>query len=367
MVLIHSSTPCRKKLFSCSDQAVKYNSYSMRRATIFLSSGGAAMTNPKKRLGRGLEALLSAPSGGEAQVNAGNLSQQPSGGVPAQATEALPTRLAAEDAAVARTSDALGAPAELPLDRISPNPQQPRKDFTPAALEDLMKSITANGIIQPVVVRRHGPSRFELISGERRLRAAQALGLASIPAVIRDVPDERLLELALIENIQREDLNPIEKAEAFRDFLGRYGVTQEEAAKRVGVDRASLANLLRLLDLPDEIQTLVRRGALSMSHARTIAGVPDRALQLALAKKTIRQSLSVRQLERMAAKLGAGASRSKAIPTKTVQVAALEDEIRRSLGTKVRIEEGARRGSGRIVIEYYSLDDFDRILGVIRR
>jgi ParB family chromosome partitioning protein len=267
---------------------------------------------------------------------------------------------------------AAGRPAEIETGRIDPNPYQPRQDFDEDGIEELMASIHSTGIIQPVVLRPKAGGRYELVSGERRLRAAEALGLPTVPAIIRDVPDDRLLEMALIENIQRRDLNPIEKAEAFRDFMARYHLTQEEAARRIGVDRASLANHIRLLELPEEIQVLVRRQALGMSHARTIASLTDPAEQLELAKRAIRDGLSVRQLERAVQRAVQGPS-TPASPmpgstrTSSPQVAALENELRSLLGTKVRIEEGRKAGTGRIVVEYYSFDDFDRILAALRR
>jgi ParB family chromosome partitioning protein len=177
-----------------------------------------------------------------------------------------------------------------------------------------------------------------------------------------------MLELALVENIQREDLNPIEKAEAFRDYLGRYQLTQEQAGERIGVDRATLANHLRLLELPGEIQQLVRRRALGMSHARTIASLPDEAVQMDLANKVIRQGWSVRQLERTVQRLQHGVRPRRAPGRRqSPEAAGLERELGELLGTKVRIEESAKAGSGRIVVDYYTLDDFDRILSVIRR
>jgi ParB family chromosome partitioning protein len=257
------------------------------------------------------------------------------------------------------------------LDRIAPNPYQPRKHFDELGLEDHTRSIAANGIIQPLVVRPAGDGRFELVAGERRLRAATALGLDAAPVVVRDVPDDRMLELALIENIQRQDLNPIEKAEAFRDFVARYRLTQEQAADRVGIDRATLANHLRLLELPGEIQDLVRAAALGMSHARTLAALPDPAAQMELARRVIRQGWSVRQLEQAVKRLQGGIARRQGgarLAGKSPEASQLEDELRGILGTKVAVEESPRKpGHGRIVIEFYSYGDVDRILGVLRR
>lgn len=313
----------------------------------------------KRRLGRGLDSLISPSSERQADLP------------PAESTAAAP--VAPTSAAPERVSTpaAPGRPVDVPIEKIDPNPYQPRKDFDEAGLEELTRSIASNGIIQPLVVRPKAGDRYELVAGERRLRAAVALSLPAVPAVVRDVPDDRMLELALIENIQRKDLNPLEKAEAFRDFLGRYHLTQEQAAERIGIDRATLANHLRLLDLPENVQTLVRKGALGMSHARTIAALDQPDAQLALAKKVIRQGWSVRQLERAVQRIQggrpSGRQRGQVRLGLSPEVASLEDELRGLLGTKVRIEQGRKKGTGRVVIEYYGLNDFDRILSVIRR
>ena len=326
----------------------------------------------QRRLGRGLDSLI-APHDAAAAEPAPVAVPPPTAplGVASAAPGGLPTRPESEPAEtvpVAATPGD-GRPLEIPVAKIGANPYQPRQDFDESDLEELTRSISANGIIQPLVVRPGASGGYELVAGERRLRAALALGLETVPAVVREVPDDRMLELALVENIQRADLNPIEKAEAFRDLLSRLRLTQEQAAERVGIDRATLANHLRLLDLPVDIQKLVRGGALSMSHARTIAGVMDPGIQLDLAKKVVRQGWSVRQLERTVAGLSARprSSGPKTVAGQSAEASAMEDQLRGLLGTKVRIEEGSKRGSGRIIIEYYSLNDFDRILGVMRR
>jgi ParB family chromosome partitioning protein len=327
----------------------------------------------QRRLGRGLDYLISSQAGGPGEAVDGAAAEPvdghstPSQESPAPAVGAMPVAVPVVPTVVPAAP--AGRPLDIPVAKIAPNPFQPRQDFDEVDLEELTRSISVNGIIQPLVVRAKAGGAYELVAGERRLRAATALGLETVPAVVREVADDRMLELALVENIQRSDLNPIEKAEAFRDFLTRLKLTQEVAAERVGIDRATLANHLRLLDLPGDIQKLVRGGALSMSHARTIAAVMDPAIQLDLAKKVVRQGWSVRQLERTVAGLTArpkgGAPRARA--GQSAEAAAMEDQMRGLLGTKVRIEEGSKRGTGRIIIEYYSLDDFDRILAVMRR
>ena len=322
----------------------------------------------KKKLGRGLDALIGpgtlsdtvAPDGLPGQEPAAAASPAPTGAAPAAPPSAIVNGI--------NMADPLGVVCDIEIDRVEPNRFQPRKTFDQASLRELMASISSNGIIQPLVVRPSAHDRFELVAGERRYRAALALGLTTVPVVVRLVQDDRMLEMALIENIQREDLNPIEKAEAFREFMFRYGHTQETAAGRLGVDRASLANHIRLLELPVEIQTLVMRGALRMGHARAIAAVTDAGLQLALAKRAIQKGMNVRQLEKMIGRLmGADARLKAASRAKSAQAAAIEEELRRILGSKVRIQESLRKGVGRIVIDYYSLADFDRILAVLRR
>lgn len=314
----------------------------------------------KRRLGRGLDSLIN-PGDRPPAVETAPLATD---GVAASARagERPP------DSSPAAGEAVLGAPIQVALDRIRPNPYQPRKDFDESGLEELTRSIASNGIIQPIVLRHAGDGGYELVAGERRLRAALALGMGSVPAVVKDVPDERMLELALIENIQRQDLNPIEKGEAFRDFLRRTGQTQEAAAERIGIDRATLANHLRLLELPEDIQALVRNRALAMGHARTIAGVDDPAAQIDLATRAIRQGWSVRQMEQAVARLGGRARpRRRMVPRASAEATAVQEELSRILGTRVRIEESSKKGSGRIVVEYYGLEDFDRIMGVIRR
>lgn len=270
--------------------------------------------------------------------------------------------------------------SDVPIELISPNPFQPRQDFDEAALEEMMRSIQTSGLLQPLAVRPHGPG-YQLIAGERRLRACLALGKLTVPIVIRDVSDDRMLELALVENLQRQDLNPIEKAEAFQGFLTRLKLTQQEAAARLGVDRASFANILRLLDLAPPVQQLVREGVLGMSHARTLASLPGAESQMRLATRAVHEGLSVRSLERAVqailraedsrhsadAKAGGGAGGAAAGGSSgELQVGRLQEELGRLLGTKVRIQQSKRKGMGRIMIEYYNFDDFDRILSRLR-
>jgi ParB family chromosome partitioning protein len=245
---------------------------------------------------------------------------------------------------------------------IDPNPAQPRSHFDEQSLEDLAKSIRENGIVQPLLVRRHG-ARFELVVGERRWRAAQRAGLERVPAVVRDIPDEKLLELALIENIQREDLNAIEEAQAYKKLIDTIGLTQEALAVRLGRDRSYITNYLRLLRLPDDLQRLVQEGKLSTGHARTLLGTDDVHLQRRIARKIIEKGLSVRQTEHAIRQIAGTASKKASLPrVSDPNVRAAETRLRRKLGTQVRIvEDRESPGGGRVEIDYYNKDDLERI------
>ena len=253
---------------------------------------------------------------------------------------------------------------ELDIEQIKPNLFQPRTNFDAKALDELAASIKENGIIQPVVVRRVD-DHYELIAGERRWRAAQRAGLYKIPAVIRDVPEERLLEIALIENIQREELNPIEEAKAYHRLTTDLLLTQEEVARRVGKERSSVANYLRLLKLPKEIQTWVEQEKLSMGHARALLGVNFAEDQIKLATTIIDRDLSVRETEKSVKRL-TQANEEKPSATKAVMdpnVKAAEDKLCQHLATKVRIVKSGDKG--RIEVDFYSNLDLDRLYSLI--
>ncbi|MFH0962753.1 MAG: ParB/RepB/Spo0J family partition protein [Planctomycetota bacterium] len=249
------------------------------------------------------------------------------------------------------------------IDDIVPNSRQPRKDFNQEALAGLAQSINDNGLLQPIILRR-SQKGYQVIAGERRWRAARLAGLDTIPAVIRDVTDEKVLELALIENIQREDLNAIERAQAYRSLIDEFQLTQEQAASRLGISRVNLANTLRLLDLPKDVQTLVSRGTITFGHARALLGLTPADEQTRLAERIVREDLSVRQVENLIARLReTHKTRGKAHPekAKSAQIRSLEDRLRAALGTRVLIAEGPKKGHGRILVEFYSHDDFERI------
>ena len=242
---------------------------------------------------------------------------------------------------------------------------QPRRDFDEAQLAELGDSIRENGVLQPIIVRP-GASGYEIVAGERRARAAKLAGLDEVPAIVRRYSDDEVLVLALVENVQRADLNAIDKAVAYRRLVSHLGVTQEQVAKRLGLQPATVSNMIRLLDLPDEVQDLVRNGAVSMGHGRALLALADDVDRLKMAERIVREELSVRAVESLVREGGGAAARPKrrTNPRKTPQVMSLESELRALLGTKVQIRD--RRGKGRILIEYYSPDEFERILSLLR-
>ena len=253
---------------------------------------------------------------------------------------------------------------EIDIDLIEPSPAQPRTHFDEARLEELAQSIRSNGIVQPLLVRRRG-ARYQLVAGERRWRAAQRAGLQRVPAVVRDIPDDKLLELALVENIQRQELNAIEEAHAYKRLIETLGLTQETVAQRVGRDRSFVTNYLRLLRLPEDIQRLVEEEKLSMGHARALLGVDDADIQRRVAHDVIEQSLSVRETERAIKRIIAGASPATATlpPPKRddANVRAAENKLRRRFGTQVRVLPSQTGTGGKIEIEYYNDNDLDRL------
>lgn len=293
--------------------------------------------HPRKALGRGLGALL-------------------------------PTRLPSAFQPATSAQPALPSQEENPLtiaiELIDPNPLQPRRAFQPERLEELAQSIRANGIIQPLVVRREG-DRFQLVAGERRWRAAKLAGVEQVPVVVREIPDDRLLEITLIENIQREDLNPIETAVAFERMMRDLVLNPEEVGRRTGKDRTTIINLIRLLQLPDDLQQLVAERRLSAGHARCLLSLPTIQLQRDVAEKALSQGWSVRQIERTTQKM-LESRKPKRAERSTIDpnVKAAIKEMELVLGTRVRIIEKAKH-KGRIEIEYYSAEDLDRIYAAI--
>jgi len=279
------------------------------------------MVNRQHGLGRGLGALLSSPG---------------------PASSAEPSTL------------------ELPIDAITPNPKQPRKDFDDKALRDLSESLKQSGLLQPVVVRRVGEA-YQLVVGERRWRAAKMAGIERIPAVVREASDAQSLELALVENLLREDLNPMEEAEAYQRLLAEFAWTQEDLAQRVARDRSSIANCLRLLKLPDVIQADLRSGRLTMGHARALLSLDSPAEQLRLREEILTHSWSVRATEQ-----GVQAKRTqpaRRVLRRSAELAAVEDALRVALATRVRIVGNER--AGRIEVSYSSREELDRLTELI--
>ena len=300
----------------------------------------------RKGLGKGLGALI----GGGSSLNRPAAAPSPA---PAPTAPAEPVGLS--DGAVLIEVD----PSEL-----RSNPKQPRHTFNEESLQELADSIRRDGVQEPVLVRRVG-DHYELISGERRVRASIMADKKLIPAVCREVSDRDMLKLGIIENIQREDLNAMETAQAYQDLMDEFGWTQEEVSREVGKKRATVANSLRLLNLPETVQAMVADGALSMGHARALLSIESVSGQLNAARKIIAEGLSVRQAEKLATEKKGSATPPPPKPPKDPNVAQLEDDLRRRLGTKVHLktQDG---GKGRIEIEYFSLDELDRLLGMLR-
>jgi len=291
----------------------------------------AAKKRKKKALGRGLDAL----------IPQGNLGITPQTDVTAKSY------------------------FECEVDLIQPNPFQPRTHFDAEELNQLSLSIKNQGILQPILVRRLSRG-YELVAGERRLRAAKLAGLRQVPVVVKDVTDGEMIEMSIVENIQRENLNPIEEANAYQRLIAEFGLTQEKAAERVGKSRSAVANFLRLRQLPDTIKTSISQGQVSMGHARALLGLTQSAQQNAVWRAIINKELSVRQTEAMVKRLrkNAGAAvESKPVTSEERHLAVITEDLSRRFGTKVQIK---RRGKkGKLEIEFYSNDDLDRLLNIL--
>ncbi len=252
---------------------------------------------------------------------------------------------------------------ELPLDAIMPNPEQPRKDFDEQALEELAESIKQKGVLQPIILRKDLSGGYIIVAGERRWRAAKMAGLKKIPAIVMDINKEESIEVALVENIQRDDLGALEMAEAFQRLIEEFGYTQEALASRIGKDRATVANYLRLLNLPQQVKDILRKGQLSMGHARALLSLPTKTLQIEVARKVLARGLSVRQTEALCRELQKKDKKAKRRSQKDPNIQALEDKLRQSLGTKVTLKHRGKKG--KIEIEYYSLEELDRLIEIL--
>jgi ParB family chromosome partitioning protein len=291
---------------------------------------------------------------------------RPAGTVP---PPTIPASAAAATSVRTETASDGSSLREIPVEQIVPNRLQPRTDFSEAALQSLADSIRQAGLMQPIMVREQG-GKFELVAGERRWRAAKLLGLAKIPALIRSIDDQMAAELALIENIQREDLNPMERATALRRLASDFGMTHQAIADRVGLDRASVTNLLRLSELDAATADLVRKGQISQGHAKALLPVTNLTQRAELAGKVVANDWSVRELERQVQALQQRALEStktgmndKSEPTaRDANVADLERQLAEYLGTRVHLQLGRKKGSGRLVLDFYNLDQFDGLM-----
>ncbi|HXE34294.1 MAG TPA: ParB/RepB/Spo0J family partition protein [Verrucomicrobiae bacterium] len=303
----------------------------------------------RNALGRGLGALI----------------REPEPQVPAPQTPAAPahsTNSGSAAAAAPAREAAHAGPLELDIDLIEPSPYQPRTRFREEALDELARSIQSSGIIQPLVVRPIG-NRFQLIAGERRWRAAQRAGLTKVSAIVRQVPDELALEMTLVENIQREDLNAIEAARAFERLMDEFQLTQESVAERTGKDRATVANSIRLLKLEPTIQDWIEEGKLTAGHGRALLAIADSPLRMRYAQRASRGGLTVRQIERLASRRSRNASPAAEIHV-DANIRSAIDELQRSLGTKVLLRQKTKMRPGQLVLEYY---DDAQLMGIYDR
>lgn len=307
----------------------------------------------KPRLGRGLSSLVinsaepAQPTGGAEYQSELHGAQRAASELPPPADETQPLR-------------------EIAVDQIGPNPYQPRREFDPTQLESLADSIRRQGLIQPLVVAPAGDGAdrpYRLVAGERRLRAARTAGLTAVACIVRQAGPRQLLEWALVENIHRADLNPIERAEAYRQYIDRFSLSQGEAADRLGQSRATIANHLRLLDLQEDVRQAVSGGRLTFGHAKVLAALANRPeRQRKFAQRAIDQGLNVRQLERLVTSvLDTGSEPKPPAPAKPPYLRDLEEQLTRTVGTPISVHPGRAKHSGRIVIQYHGLEEFDRI------
>jgi len=342
----------------------------------------------ERRLGRGLEALLGRVSAREETGSQAPLTipfpraprQSESSGSEKDVPQDVPSPLTGPEADFSPLPPTVGAtggtagepgPLRVGVQQIDSNPFQPRQEFDPAELQTLAESIQAHGLLQPVVVRRVG-ERYQLIAGERRLRAATKAGWTDVPVQVVEADDREVAELAIVENMQRKDLNPLEKATAFQRYLEQYGSTQEELASRLKLDRSTIANLIRLLELPEAVQDAVRQAKITQGHARALLPLGDEREQVAFCARIQAEGLSVRDTESLVQEaivqadaepltvVGRDGSTTKPKRKQSGQVAALEQEFRAALGTKVKITHNAK-GRGKLVIQFSSYEEFERL------
>ncbi len=267
-------------------------------------------------------------------------------------------------ALIPETEGPTGGVAQVPVSAITPNPLQPRTAVDPEALSELAASIREHGLIQPLIVTQQGPDRYQLIAGERRWQAARMAGLAQVPVIVKEATAQEALEIALVENIQRADLNPLEEAMAFRQLVDEFEMTQEQVADRVGKSRVSVTNTLRLLRLPAAVKQALLDGTVREGHARTLLALPTKEAQVAALKTVVTRALSVRQTEELVRRLMAEPAPPKQAEPVSPEIQALEEDFRESLGTKVNVYR-SRKGQGRLVIHFYSEEELQALYDVI--
>jgi len=310
-------------------------------------------TRPKSRLGRGLSSLISVSEPVMGEIGSSSATPAAESAAPGGGVGTMPGLKV----------------LEIALDAIVPNPHQPRRQFAEAALNELAESLKSTGLIQPIIVRPlpGQAGKYQLIAGERRWRAAQRATLPTVPAIVRDIDSATQAQMALIENIQREDLNPLDRAHAYQTLIKTMGLTQAELAGRLGEDRSTITHFVRLLDLPEPVQHFVQDGRLSMGHAKLLAGVPDPAEQHRLAQLVVDQSLTVRNLERLVQEVPSAKAtpnaKEESRPTPSAHLQDLERTLSRQLNLRVQIRPSNRKGHGRLVLHYTSLDQFDDLMG----
>lgn len=317
---------------------------------------------PRPRLGRGLSSLIVRSTPPEPDGS-------PSGHY---AADVGPSASSQQPTAPKAGPDPGGEPLALRGDQIGPNPHQPRREFDEASIAQLADSIARQGILQPIVIARapagtDGPP-YVLVAGERRLRAARKAGLATVPCLLREATEQQMLEWAMIENIHRKDLNPIERAQAYRSYMDRFSLSQAEAGERLGQPRATVANYLRILDLCEYSRAELTAGRLSFGHAKVLAALAERpAAQERLARRAVQEGLSVRHLERLVREARDESSESarRRNSSKPPYIRDLEERLTQAVGTRAAIRPGRAKNTGRIVLDYYSLDDFERITGAL--
>lgn len=342
----------------------------------------AAQDRKKRGLGRGINGLIrtkkAASPSKEESKEAKEVKTSPKNIQKAKKVEkpkssgkggkkSTPAKALVEDVQASDPVESSSGIQEVSVESIAPNPYQPRQDFDQTALTELTQSVLQEGILQPLILTTNPGDAaypYALIAGERRLRAAKLAGLSQVPCIVREASKKQRLEWAIIENIQRADLNPLERAKAYKECMSQFSLTQENVAKQMGQARSTVANHLRLLDLEESVQEMIASGQLSFGHARTLAALlEDPPRQLRLARKAISEGLSVRKLEALVSEkpMSDAVVSKRTTPEKPAYVRDMEQRLTESVGTRVTIQPGRSKNTGRLVLEYYNLDDFDRI------